>query len=240
MSISSQTTAVAFDIETVPLKENQLAAPQRERLKKEKASHQRRGSDGLSDQALRRKAQSLSPFLGYICCISAVCWRPPAPPREPMSWTAASPSEEMEMLDTFWRAVAEFPPNTTWCTFYGKGFDSPFLDARTLHHGLQPTRRDLLNTYPFSMTPHADLSKLWTGFRYGLEDLCLLLNVPSPKGGEALSTGDGAPVVGGGSGVAAAMEAGQIDAVARYCERDALATMRCLQGVPRSRWTRRR
>jgi hypothetical protein len=238
MAISTDLTAVAFDIETCPFPEGQLAAPQRERLEKEMARHRRRGSDGLSDQALRRKAQSLSPFLGYICCISAVCWQPPAPPREATSWTAASPKEEMEMLDRFWRAVEEFPRETTWCTFFGKGFDSPFVDARTLRHGLQPTRRDLLDTYPFSMTPHADLSKLWTSLRYGLEDLCLLLDVPSPKGGEGLSCGDGAPVVGGGSGVAAAMEAGRMDAVARYCERDALATMRCLQSVPRSRWRR--
>ena len=54
---------------------------------------------------------------------------------------------------------------------------------------------------------------------YGLEDLCDLLSVPTPK-----SDMDGSQVAG-------AVEDGRIDEVAAYCERDAVATFRCLQKV---------
>lgn len=229
----SRPIAVAFDIETAPLGEERLTTQQQERLEKDEAFHRRKSPD-LSDRALRRKAQSLSPFLGYICCIAAVSWRPPSSPNEPVSWTARSPSGERELLDAFWNEVERFPAHTTWATFFGKGFDAPFLEARTLRWGLWPARRDLLDTYPYRMYPHADLAKLWPRLHYSLGDLCDLLEVSSPKC--APPAGDGAPVVSEGREVAAAMEQGHVGAVARYCEHDALATARCLQQVPRSLW----
>jgi hypothetical protein len=187
---------------------------------------------------LQCKAQSLSPFLGYVCCVSAVSWRPSAPPASPVSWTAASPSEEKELLVDFWRGVEAFPDDTTWATFFGKGSDAPFLEARSFRWGVHPTRRDLLNTYPYRMHPHAYLAKLWPRLHYSPEDLCSLLDVPSPK--QAVAAGDGAPSVCSGGGVAEAVEQGQIEAVSRYCEHDALATAHCLQQVPRTLWQRKR
>jgi hypothetical protein len=170
-----------------------------------------------------RLVRSVHPFLGWICCISAVSGSLQSNtldggPNEPVSWTAASMDKEAALLESFWQAVARFPKGTRWATFNGKRFDVPFVEARSAAHGIAPTRQDLRNTYPYGHTPHADLAWLWPQ-HYSLEGLCGLLDVPSPKSGVD------------GSGVADLVASGRIGEVAAYCERDVVATFRCTQSI---------
>ena len=134
------------------------------------------------------------------------------------SLTASAPEEEAALLEDFWTGVSKIDGPVVWASFNGKRFDAPYIAARSARHGLTPSRQDLLNTYPYRQRPHADLSNLWPQV-YGLEDLCDLLGVPTPK-----SDMDGSQVAG-------AVADGHIDEVAAYCERDTVATFRCLQKV---------
>lgn len=210
---------VAWDVETCPLPLGHLSEAQRRRYEKDLASLQRR-EPSLSGEEASRKARSLSGFLGWICCISAVRGRldreqrRSSPAYEPVSFTAARPERERGMLEAFWETIRSFPGGTLWCTFNGKRFDVPFLTQRTAFHDLEPTRGDILDTYPYRHDPHIDLSWAWPG-SYALDDLCGHLDVPSPK-----AELDGA-------GVWKAVEEGLIDDVAAYCERDVVATLRC-------------
>jgi hypothetical protein len=136
----------------------------------------------------------------------------------PRSWIASTYEDEKTVLESFWDAVDRMPSHALWVTFNGKQFDVPFLTARTAHHGLMPTRTDILNTVPYRHKPHADLSTLWRP-HYGLDDMCVHLGIESPK-----SDMDG-------SRVAQAVADGRLDAVARYCEQDVIATLECLTAV---------
>ncbi len=216
-------TYLAWDLETCPLPTERLAPAQQERLESEIGRLSDRKPE-LGKEAAARQAGSFHPHLGWICCISAVRGGPGAA-REPTSWVAASPEEEEDMLDRFWADVhrmgRHFDCNgeeLRWVTFNGKSFDVPFLTARTVANGLAPTRNDLTDTYPYSNDPHADLMGLWREPSYSLEGLCIFLGVDSPKE-EGVD----------GSDVAGLVEEGDLGRVAAYCERDALATLRCAQ-----------
>jgi hypothetical protein len=208
---------VAFDIETCPQDASSLSAAQTARLEQQLDYHRGRSPD-LEEDALSRKARGLHPFLGWICCISAVMGNLGGRPGTARSLTASAPKEEAELLDDFWTGVSKIDCPVVWASFNGKRFDAPYIAARSARHGLTPTREDLLDTYPYNQRPHADLSNLWPRV-YGLEDLCDLLGVPTPK-----SDLDGSQVAG-------AVADGHIEDVAAYCERDAVATFRCLQKV---------
>ncbi len=129
-------------------------------------------------------------------------------------------------LDQFWADVHAIGQHVEkrrgelrWVTFNGKNFDVPFLTARTVARGLAPTRKDITSTYPFDHDPHTDLMGLWPNSNYSLEDLCSFLGVESPKGEVD------------GSQVAELTREGEIETVARYCEGDVVATLRCAQEV---------
>ena len=169
----------------------------------------------MLEEEAPRLVRSVSPFLGWICCISAVSGTLDGQPRTPRSWSCDEPGGERELLDRFWRDVAGFPRTTLWVTFNGKRFDVPFLLARTLHHHLRPTQSRPLDTYPYRHRPHADLACVWPR-QCSLDDLCDLLDVPSPKGELC------------GKEVAGAVSSGRIGEVVTYCERDTVATLRCL------------
>jgi hypothetical protein len=137
----------------------------------------------MNHDAASRLVRSVHPFLGWICCISAVSGTLGSGTEglnEPITWTARSPDEEADLLKVFWEAVAGFPKGTLWITFNGKRFDVPFVEARSAARDISPTRSDLRDTYPYSMRPHADLAHLWPQ-HYSLDGLCALLGVPSPK-----------------------------------------------------------
>lgn len=205
---------VAWDIETCPHPAETLTDAQRARYETE-LERKLEQKPHLSEAEAARLARSVHPFLGWVCCISAVSGTLGGGPNEPVSWTAASPSEEKDLLASFWQAVSGFPKNTLWVTFNGKRFDVPFVEARSAAWGLHPTRPDLRNTYPYSHEPHADLAWLWPQ-HYSLNDLCGLLGVPSPKQNGI-----------DGSQVAGLVEKGELETVAAYARRDVVATWRC-------------
>lgn len=209
---------VAWDIETCPFPVDSFSEAQRARFDERLAKRRAKRPDEDEDAAARL-VRSLHPLLGWVCCISAVRGPVDGPANRPKSWTAASPEEESELLDRFWddiQHISRNAPAIRWVTFNGKGFDVPFVEARSLHHGITPVNNSLLDTYPYNDAPHLDLMGLWP-MPMSLSQLCELLGVDSPK-----DEGDG-------SGVADLVAAGDINKVARYCEKDVEAVYACAQ-----------
>lgn len=213
-SIPSDRCIVAWDVETVPLPESDLTAVHQERVEKETRNILEYRSD-LNDVEAQRLAQSTHALTGRICCISAVAGTLSEGHREPVSFTAPTLEDEAEMLAQFWSRISGFNCKPVWVTFNGKKFDVPFLLARSAHYGIETSRSDLIDTYPYSFDPHADLYNAFQPNRYTLEDMCTLLGVESSK-----SDLDG-------SQVADAVADGRIDEVAAYCESDVVATWLC-------------
>lgn len=205
---------IAWDIETCPQPLDQLTDRQRRRYDKLMRQKRERDPDAAEDD-LSRLVRSIHPQLCWICCISVVRTdRAGEAIQEPRSFTAALQSHEDVLLAHFWQAVCKMPGMVTWTTFNGKRFDCDVLKARTLHHGIRPIRADILKTHPYRHKPHADLATLFRD-SLGLADLCELLGVESPKA--AMSGADVWPAV----------QQGRIADVAKYCERDVIATLQC-------------
>ena len=217
--------AISLDIETCPLPLEDFSPIQKERYEKELKREEERNPDQPEEESSKR-VRSFHPYLGWVCCVSVVRGKLSSGLGEPMSWTATSPENENYLLMEFWEAVDAVTNELNglnhkwvWTTFNGKDFDVPFLTARSAHHGISPTSSKLLDSYPYGHNPHADLQTIWPSSNYGLDDMCAHLGVESPK--EAID----------GSEVAQAVSDGRMDEVKAYCERDAIATYRCLERV---------
>jgi hypothetical protein len=172
-----------------------------------------------------RLVRSVHPFLGWICCITAVSGTLGGGPNEPVSWTASSMDEEAALPDSFWQAVARFPNGTRWASFNGKRFDVPFVEARSAAHSICPTRKGLRIRTATSDTRISPGSGRSTTGSTGCATCWACprrSHVPSPK-----SDVDG-------SGVADLVAGGRTGEVAAYCERDVVATFQCVQAVLRS------
>lgn len=211
---------VAWDIETCPFPVDSFSEAQRSRFEERLSKRRSKRPDEDKDDAARL-VRSLHPLLGWVCCISAVRGAVGEAANRPKSWTAASPEEEPELLERFWddiQHISRNAPTIRWVTFNGKKFDVPFVEARSMHHGITPVNSALLDTYPFNDAPHLDLMGLWP-MPMRLHELCELLGVESPK-----DEGDG-------SAVADLVAAGDINKVARYCEKDVQAAYACAQKV---------
>lgn len=216
---------VAWDVETCPLPFDTLSDAQRQRLGVAAATEQRRHPD-LDQEEAQRKAASLHPFLGWICCLSAVRLGSDGLPGRPKSYTAASVAHEPDLLRAWWADAARLPRGTQFVTFNGKRFDADWLRVRSATHGIAPARTDLLDTYPYNARPHADLARVF-GCVHSLDDLCDLLGVVRPDA--APPPDGGAPI--SGSSVAQAVAGGRLADVARYCEADAISTLDCYARV---------
>ena len=214
-------TVVAWDLETVPLPDDSLSDVQRQRLATAAASERRRNPE-LTGAEVERRAASLHPFLGWICCLSAVRLGDSGRPARPKSYTAAAPSDEADLLRAWWADAARLPRGTQFVTFNGKRFDADWLRVRSATHGIAPARADLLDTYPYNARPHADLARVF-GCVHSLDDLCDLLDVVRTDG--AAPPDGGLPV--SGATVASAVAQGRLGEVARYCEADVQATLAC-------------
>ena len=215
-------TWIAWDIETCPLPSSNLAGPHRDRLEME-MDYRRDKEPDLTEDELRRKASSLHPMTGWICAIAAVRGNAESGHGAPYSLTASSPDGEADLLAQFWQdigAINRQCSSVRWITCNGKRFDAPFLSARTIHHGIEPSVQDILDTYPYNHTPHTDLATLWQHTYYGLDDLCAHLEVGSPKQNGF-----------DGTDVAEAVGRGEMERVRHYCERDAKATFECARKV---------
>lgn len=200
---------IAFDIETAPQPLARLSERQRRRHDLLLEDELRRSPDGDRED-LSRKVRSLHPMLGFICCISVL-----RAGGEPKSYTGRIQNES-DILTAFWADLARLPQRVLWVSFNGKRFDADWLRVRSAAHGLTPSRRDILDRYPYNHEPHCDLARVFE-CRAGLGDLCDLLGVENPK-----SEMDG-------GGVAEAVEAGRLADIARYCEADVRATLACYE-----------
>jgi len=212
--MSHHPQVIAFDIETCPQPETSFSAAQQARF--DKAFRRRRSKEALSESLEETKAavRALSPYLGWICCISLCYYVEGAnAPRSPFSYSCPNRTEEEEMLRSFWADVGALHDNLTWVSFNGKRFDSPYIRLRSLACGVEPTRDGLLNTHKWRDEPHTDLWRYADGA--GLADYCDLLGVASPKGEMD------------GSDVWPAVQNARLSDVVKYCEKDALATLRC-------------
>ncbi len=210
---------VGWDVETCPLPLDALTPRRQRRYELAVAAEQRR-QPGLSPEEASRRARSLHPMLGWVCCVAAARLGPDGRPAPARTYTAAGPDEEPALLRAFWADLARLPRGVLFVTFNGKAFDCDWLRVRSAAHGLAPTRHDVLDRYPYNHRPHCDLARVFA-CACGLDDLCDLLGVPSPKPDPA----DAAAVT--AETVADAVAAGRLDAVARYCEADVHAALAC-------------
>jgi hypothetical protein len=208
---------IAWDIETVPQRLSRMSVRQLRRVWLEVKRERERNPDRSMLDTIRLVC-SLHPMIGRICCISIVRMTPNGQRRAPHSYTAATADDEGQLLYAFWHDVANLRGRILWVTFNGKRFDCDWLRVRSAAHGIAPTRRDILDTYPFRHEPHCDLSRLFD-CRSALADVCDLVGIPSPK-----TTMDG-------SQVAHAVEQGRIDDAARYCEADVIATLAAYEAL---------
>jgi hypothetical protein len=208
---------LVFDIETVPaqaqgeLPEGVLGALQRFAG----------GDQGAADLAC-----SLSPLLARVVSlafadgettedergVTVLAVPPPGASREQSDYPPwLRLVDEVTLLRAFWVLASQAE---VVVSYNGRGFDVPFLVARSLVHGV-PARVDLLGK-PYDLRPHLDLYRVLQPGRAlgpsGLEVVCWALGIESPKG--ALD----------GAQVAPAYARGELEAIARYNRGDVLAT----------------
>ncbi len=214
---------LVFDIETVPaLDKRQLPTTVAEALGK---FAERREMD-------THAAMGLSPFFGKVVSLAlgdgetniddqrvTVLLVPP-PDHEDKDYPDwVRPMSEPDLLRVFW-VLANAA--TTVVSFNGRGFDIPFLVARSLVHNI-PARVDLLSNR-YALRPHLDLYQILTQGRYGggpsnLDTICWALGIESPK--EKMD----------GSMVAPAYEKGDAEDIAVYNRADVVATTKLYHRV---------
>lgn len=215
---------LVFDIETVPgvaLDE----APEVVRKAVERGAER---MDGNAD-----KVMSLSPYFGKVVSLAigegetaagedarvTVLVVPP-PGCDTSSFPDwIRPMSELELVRSFWHLA---DAADVVVSYNGRGFDVPFLQTRSLIHGL-PARVDLVST-PYSLRPHLDLYRVLSSGRGGpgassLDVVCWALGIASPK--QAMD----------GSMVAPAYARGDIESIAAYNASDVRATTRVYHHV---------
>ena len=207
---------LVFDIETVPaLDRRELPATV---------------AQALSDNAAKKEMDTgavmgMSPFFGKV--VSLAIGEGDAEPNSEADQvtvlavppegfdTADSPPwirfmSEADLLRAFWALASKAD---CVVSYNGRGFDIPFVVARSLIHEI-PARVDLVSG-KWSLRPHLDLFELVTQRGRGpskLDVVCWALGIESPKG------------VMDGSMVAPAYAAGEIVKIAEYNAHDVRAT----------------
>lgn len=96
------------------------------------------------------------------------------------------PMSEREMLEHFWRGVAEYD---AFVSFNGRGFDVPFLMVRSAIHGIRPSKDLMSNRYLESQdvgAKHIDLLDQLSFYgavrrKGGLHLWCRAFGIESPK-----------------------------------------------------------
>ncbi|MBK8975983.1 MAG: ribonuclease H-like domain-containing protein [Planctomycetes bacterium] len=204
---------LVFDIETVPDRGIRDMPPTIVKALTEHAERTERDESAV---------RGLSPFFGKVVSLAfgdgdadgvdgihaLVVPRADDPVDAFPAWLHAV--DEPELLRCFWSLAAAAE---TVVSYNGRGFDVPFLVARSLVHGV-PARVDLLSQR-FALRPHLDLFEI-VGQRgrgpSNLDVVCWALGIESPKG--AMD----------GSLVAPAYESGRIADIAVYNRHDVRAT----------------
>lgn len=94
---------------------------------------------------------------------------------------------EKEMLEDFWEGAKSYD---TFVTFNGRGFDIPFLNIRSVTHGIRPTQQLLSGRYLYQQkhVRHVDLQDQLTFYgatrrKPPLHVFCRAFGIQSPKDG---------------------------------------------------------
>lgn len=205
---------LVFDIETVPATDIRDMPPT---IVKTLAEHSERND---RDQSL---LMSLSPYFGKVVSLAFGEGEGPLEDQEAKVLVVPPPSSrgadypdwilpvsEPELLQAFWGLAAHAE---TVVSYNGRGFDLPFLVARSLIHKV-PVRTDLLSDR-WGIRPHLDLFDILGQRGRGpanLDVVCWALDIMSPKGEMD------------GSMVAPAYERGEVEQIATYNREDIRAT----------------
>lgn len=128
--------------------------------------------------------------------------------------------DEKELLQEFnndLETVYQMNPKTRFVSFNGVGFDTPYLEKRSIINGVKPSNL-LMESHlePWKVT-QLDLSKIWKGNAFYPDSLVAVataLGLPSPK--DALD----------GSQVSTAFYEGRLDEIVKYCLKDVETTAR--------------
>lgn len=134
--------------------------------------------------------------------------------------TTYGEDNEADLLQTFAAQMDHIPLTDHYTTCVVghnvSSFDLRFLTQRFIVHGIKPPLliQRAAQAKPWEADKVFDTMVQWAGVgnRISLEKLCLALSIPTSKGDIT------------GATVAAAVAAGRIEAVARYCEGDVEAT----------------
>lgn len=207
---------MVFDIETVPaLDLRELPATV---------------AQALSDNAAKKEMDTgavmgMSPFFGKVVSLAVGDGdAEPGSEADQITVLAVPPDDfdtsdcppwlrymsEPDLLRAFWALASKAE---CVVSYNGRGFDVPFIVARSLIHNI-PARVDLVSG-KWSLRPHLDLFELVTQRGRGpskLDVVCWALGIESPKG------------VMDGSMVAPAYAAGEIVKIAEYNAHDVRAT----------------
>lgn len=204
-----------FDIETVPLVPdlNSLTEPLRN-IWNEKTEGQI-PENITPDEYWKDRAGLASEFLKVVC-ISVGYLRGSEP--GVLRTKSFYGHDEKKLLQEFAGLLSSHynSPNDSLCGHNIKGFDLPVLCRRMIINGIElPAALDLYGRKPWEIN-HVDTMELWRfgDFRYfvSLKLLCAALGIPSPK-----DDIDGSQV---GS---IYYETGDVERIARYCEKDVKA-----------------
>ncbi|MHC5063517.1 MAG: ribonuclease H-like domain-containing protein [Planctomycetota bacterium] len=205
---------LVFDIETVPDSELRDLPPTIVKTLSEHCERKER------DQSM---VMGLSPFFGKTISLAFGEGEADAEEQDvtvlvvpPDNWSPGElpewirPMSEAELLNCFWALSARAD---LVVTYNGRGFDLPFLVARSLILGV-PARVDLMSER-WGLRPHLDLFEIMSQRGRGpsnLDVVCWALDIQSPKGEMD------------GSMVAPAYERGDLDQIAMYNREDVRAT----------------
>ncbi len=90
------------------------------------------------------------------------------------------PCTEQEMLAHFWKSIVHYKQ---FVTFNGRGFDCPFVMARSALLGVKPSRNLMGNRY--AVNDHCDLLDQLTFYsamrKFSLDFYCKAFGIKSPK-----------------------------------------------------------
>lgn len=133
------------------------------------------------------------------------------------SYTSYDEKELLENLNRDLNTVFAKNPKSRFVSFNGVGFDTPYLEKRSIINGVKPaTLISEGHLEPWKVT-QIDLAKIWKGNAFYPDSLLAVataLGLPSPK--DALD----------GSMVSQAFYDGRLDEIEKYCFKDVETTAR--------------
>ena len=201
-----------FDIETIPLPS--LAEPLEKEVARRTEREVERGK--LAPEEAESLVRSVSPFFGRVLAVGMRLYNDAS--GETRDKVISEATEE-ETLKAFFETInPSASRDLRYVHYNGLGFDVPFLIIRAAFYVIEIQNRRFLNLARFRYDPHVDIMQFlsrWGREGVSLEMACHSFGIPSPKEGAVK-----------GESVAAAFEAGDLDAVRDYVMRDVEATYR--------------